>query len=41
MARRAKALGLKVLVDLHYSDFWADPASSGRRPPGTVSRTTR
>jgi len=25
MARRAKALGLKVLVDLHYSDFWADP----------------
>ena len=25
MARRAKKLGLKVLVDLHYSDFWADP----------------
>lgn len=25
MARRAKALGIKVLVDLHYSDFWADP----------------
>ena len=25
MARRAKAAGLKVLVDLHYSDFWADP----------------
>jgi arabinogalactan endo-1,4-beta-galactosidase len=25
MAARAKALGLKVLVDLHYSDFWADP----------------
>ncbi len=26
VARRAKGLGLKVLVDLHYSDFWADPA---------------
>jgi arabinogalactan endo-1,4-beta-galactosidase len=25
MAKRAKKLGLKVLVDLHYSDFWADP----------------
>jgi arabinogalactan endo-1,4-beta-galactosidase len=25
MARRAKALGLKVLVDFHFSDFWADP----------------
>ncbi len=25
MARRAHALGIKVLVDLHYSDFWADP----------------
>ena len=25
MARRAHALGLKLLVNLHYSDFWADP----------------
>jgi arabinogalactan endo-1,4-beta-galactosidase len=25
MARRAQALGLSLLVDLHYSDFWADP----------------
>ncbi len=25
MARRAKRLGLKLLVNLHYSDFWADP----------------
>ena len=25
MAKRAKALGLKVLVDFHYSDWWADP----------------
>jgi arabinogalactan endo-1,4-beta-galactosidase len=25
MARRARSAGLKVLVDLHYSDSWADP----------------
>ncbi len=25
MARRAKALGIQVLVDFHYSDTWADP----------------
>jgi len=25
MARRAKRAGLDVLLDLHYSDFWADP----------------
>ncbi|MEO5689247.1 MAG: glycosyl hydrolase 53 family protein [Burkholderiaceae bacterium] len=27
LARRAKALGQKVLLDFHYSDFWADPAT--------------
>ena len=26
MAKRAKAHGLKVLLDFHYSDNWADPA---------------
>jgi len=26
LGRRAKRAGLKVLLDLHYSDFWADPA---------------
>jgi len=26
MAKRAKAHGLKVLLDFHYSDTWADPA---------------
>ncbi len=26
IGRRATAAGLRVLVDLHYSDFWADPA---------------
>ena len=25
LARRAKALGMKWLLDFHYSDFWADP----------------
>ena len=25
MAKRAKALDMKVLVDFHYSDFWVDP----------------
>ena len=25
LAKRAKALGMKVLLDFHYSDFWADP----------------
>ena len=25
VATRAKALGMKVLVDFHYSDWWADP----------------
>ena len=26
MAKRATQAGLKVLVDFHYSDFWADPS---------------
>ncbi|MBT0570873.1 glycosyl hydrolase 53 family protein [Curvibacter sp. CHRR-16] len=25
LAKRAKALGLKFMLDIHYSDFWADP----------------
>ena len=29
LAKRAKRAGLKVLLDLHYSDFWADP---GKQP---------
>lgn len=31
LAQRAKALGLKVLLDFHYSDLWADP--SHQTPP--------
>ncbi|MEP7054613.1 MAG: glycosyl hydrolase 53 family protein [Actinomycetota bacterium] len=26
MAKRARRVGMKVLLDLHYSDFWADPS---------------
>jgi arabinogalactan endo-1,4-beta-galactosidase len=26
LGRRAKQAGMKVLLDLHYSDFWADPS---------------
>ena len=29
MARRAKALGMQLMVDFHYSDSWADP---GKQP---------
>jgi arabinogalactan endo-1,4-beta-galactosidase len=29
MARRIKAAGLKLLLDFHYCDFWADP---GKQP---------
>jgi arabinogalactan endo-1,4-beta-galactosidase len=27
MARRARRAGLRILLDLHYSDFWADPGN--------------
>jgi arabinogalactan endo-1,4-beta-galactosidase len=27
MAQRAHAAGMRVLLDFHYSDFWADPAT--------------
>ncbi len=30
MARRARAAGLKVLADLHYSDTWADPGQQSK-----------
>lgn len=30
LAKRAKELGLKVLLDFHYSDFWADPGKQNK-----------
>ncbi len=30
LAKRAKALGMKVLLDFHYSDFWADPGKQNK-----------
>lgn len=30
LAKRTKALGLKFLLDLHYSDFWADPGKQNK-----------
>jgi arabinogalactan endo-1,4-beta-galactosidase len=51
MARRAKAAGMRLLLDIHYSDFWADPqhqdtpqAWAGQDLPtlaGTVRAYTR
>ena len=32
IAKRAKAAGLNVYVDFHYSDTWADPAHQVRLP---------
>lgn len=30
LAQRAKAQGLKLLLDLHYSDFWTDPGQQAK-----------
>ncbi|MFJ8977337.1 arabinogalactan endo-beta-1,4-galactanase [Streptomyces sp. NPDC102282] len=30
MAKRAKALGMKTLIDFHYSDAWADPGKQNK-----------
>lgn len=30
LAKRAKAMGLKFLLDIHYSDFWADPEKQNK-----------
>ena len=39
MARRAKAAGMRILLDPHYSDFWADPQ---KQPiPASWPRTCR
>lgn len=31
MAKRAKALGMEIMIDFHYSDWWADPGK--QNPP--------
>jgi arabinogalactan endo-1,4-beta-galactosidase len=47
MARRAKAAGMKLLLDPHYSDFWADPqhqdtpAAWAGQDLTTLARTVR
>jgi arabinogalactan endo-1,4-beta-galactosidase len=47
LARRARRAGLKVLLDLHYSDFWADPAHQSTpaawagQDLATLTRTVR
>jgi arabinogalactan endo-1,4-beta-galactosidase len=30
MAKRAKALGMRIMIDFHYSDTWADPAHQAK-----------
>ncbi len=30
MAKRAKAAGMKLLLDFHYSDYWADPGQQNK-----------
>lgn len=30
IAKKAKALGINVLLDFHYSDFWADPGKQNK-----------
>jgi len=47
LARRAQRVGLKVLLDLHYSDFWADPSKQSvprawqDQDLATLARTVR
>ncbi len=47
MAKRAHALGLRVMLDLHYSDTWADPgkqtppAAWRGLPPATLADSVR
>lgn len=36
MAKRAQAANMNVMVDLHYSDFWADPSNQRTPQSGSV-----
>ncbi len=40
IAARAKKLGLKVLIDFHYSDWWADPGTQTKPRAWTKLSTT-
>ena len=40
VGRRAKAAGMKIMLDPHYSDFWADPGHQSP-PPGGRRRSPR
>jgi len=35
-AKRAKALGMKLLLSIHYSDTWADPEVKRNLLPGKI-----
>ena len=39
ISKRCKAVGLGVIIDFHYSDFWADPAKQ-KAPKAWASMTT-
>lgn len=41
LGKRIKDAGLKFMLDIHYSDTWADPGSNGHRPHGHHSATMR
>ncbi|WEK53580.1 MAG: glycosyl hydrolase 53 family protein [Candidatus Cohnella colombiensis] len=40
-AKEAKTLGMKVLLDFHYSDFWADPGTQTKPKAWTNANDTQ
>ena len=36
MAKRVKAAGMKLLLDFHYSDYWADPGKQYKPLHGEI-----
>jgi len=39
LGKRIKDAGMKFMLDIHYSDTWADPGNNGHRLPGPHSVT--
>jgi arabinogalactan endo-1,4-beta-galactosidase len=37
-AIRANNLGMRIMIDFHYSDSWADPVSNTNRKHGKANR---